>query len=129
MSTTMVFPNIDTINRYTGLYAHTLPIMRCRLESPILLIHKDDIPPYKKQGSVVRNSYFWALKSISDHAPFNQPWEFDQSVWVALCRMLGSFAMSGYLGDRETILEFPPNSQIPAPLKSASTWAVETLDW
>jgi len=101
--------------------------MRCHLDPPILLIHKDDVPPYKKKGSVVRNSYFWALKSIADTARFDQPWEFDQSVWIALCRLLTSFAMSGYLGDRETLLEFPPTAQIPDELRPMSTWAAEPL--
>lgn len=99
--------------------------MRCRIDPPILLIHKDDLPAYKKQGSIVRNSYFWALKSIADTARFDQPWEFEQSVWVALCRMLMSFAMSGYLGDRETLLEFPSDAEIPDVLKPMSTWAME----
>jgi hypothetical protein len=96
--------------------------MRCRLDSPILLLHPDDVPPYKKTGSVVRNSYFWALKSIADTARYGQPWEFHQSVWVALCRMLTAFAMSGYLGDRETLLEFPPDAAIPEVLRPISTW-------
>ena len=103
--------------------------MRCYLDSTILLIHKDDVPTYKKQGPVVRNSYFWALKSIADTARFDQPWEFEESVWIALCRMLMSFAMSGYLGDRETLLEFPPEAQIPDELRSMSTWAAETEQW
>lgn len=99
--------------------------MRCHLDLPILLIHKADVPSYKKQGSIVRNSYFWALKSIADTARFDQPWEFDESVWVALGRMLMSFAMSGYLGDRETLLEFPPDAIIPDVLKPVSTWAAD----
>ncbi|NEQ46751.1 MAG: hypothetical protein F6K00_25665 [Leptolyngbya sp. SIOISBB] len=103
--------------------------MRCYLDSSVLLIHKDDVPAYKKQGSVVRNSYFWALKSIADTARFDQSWEFEQSVWIALCRMLMSFAMAGYLGDRETLLEFPPEAQIPDELRAMSTWAAETEQW
>jgi hypothetical protein len=96
--------------------------MRCRLDSPILLLHKDDVPPYKKQGAVVRNSYFWALRSIADHARRFQHWEFDAAVWVALVRMLMSFAESGYLGDRETLLEFPADAEIPEMLRPVSTW-------
>ena len=103
--------------------------MRCRLDFPILLLHKDDVPPYKKQGPVVRNSYFWALKSIADTARFDQPWEFDQSGWVARCRRLNSFELSGYLGDRETRLEFPPEAEIPESLRSISTWAAADDSW
>ncbi len=103
--------------------------MRCYLDSPILFIHKDDVPTYKKQGSVVRNSYFWALKSIADTARYDQPWEFEQSVWIALSRLLTSFAMSGYLGDRETLLEFPPDAHIPDELRSMSTWVADAVDW
>ena len=102
--------------------------MRCYVDSSVLFIHKDDVPPYKKQGSVVRNSYFWALKSISDTARFDQAWEFEQSVWIALCRLLTSFAMSGYLGDRETLLEFPPDAEIPEELRAMSTWAAESWE-
>jgi len=103
--------------------------MRCRLNFPILFIHSDDVPPYKKKGSVVRNSYFWALRSIADNARIDHPWEFDQSVWVALCRMLTSFAMSGYLGDRETLLEFPSTAEIPEVLRPMSTWAADEDTW
>ncbi len=103
--------------------------MRAKISNQVLFIHQDDVPPYKKKGSVVRNSYFWALKSIADTARFDQPWEFEESVWIALCRMLMSFAMSGYLGDRETLLEFPPEAQIPDELRSMSTWAAETEQW
>ncbi|MEM9767104.1 MAG: hypothetical protein AAF892_04365, partial [Cyanobacteria bacterium P01_D01_bin.71] len=74
-------------------------------------------------------SYFWALKAIADTARFDQPWEFDQAVWVALCRMLTSFAMSGYLGNRETLLEFAPEAQIPEVLRSMSTWAGSEWTW
>lgn len=103
--------------------------MRCYIDPPILFIHKDDVPPYKKQGAVVRNSYFWALKAIADTTRFDQPWEFDQTVWVALCRMLTSFAMSGYLGDRETLLEFSPEAEIPAVLRPMSTWGDSDWEW
>lgn len=101
--------------------------MRCWIDVPILLIHPEDIPPYKKQGSVVRNSYFWALRSIADDTRMGNPWAFDESVWPALRRMLFAFASSGYLGDRETLLEFPPETEIPSPLRPVSTWAAEEL--
>ncbi|MDB9528480.1 hypothetical protein PN498_20985 [Oscillatoria sp. CS-180] len=78
---------------------------------------------------MVRNSYFWALKSIADNARFDQAWEFDESVWVALCRMLMSFSMSGYLGDRETLLEFPAETPIPTLLRPVSTWGSEEMNW
>lgn len=97
--------------------------MRARIENQVLLIHQDDVPPYKKQGAVVRNSYFWALKSIADRAGFYKDWEFDETVWIALARMLMSFTESGYLGYRETVLEFHPDAQIPGELKVVSTWA------
>ncbi|MBT9310845.1 hypothetical protein [Leptothoe kymatousa] len=97
--------------------------MRAKIENQVLLIHHEDVPPYKKQGSVVRNSYFWALKSIADRAGFYKDWEFDETVWIALTRMLMSFTESGYLGYRETVLEFHPDVQIPAELKVVSTWA------
>ncbi|NER82393.1 MAG: hypothetical protein F6K42_23085 [Leptolyngbya sp. SIO1D8] len=103
--------------------------MRCRIDSPILLLHAEDVPPYKKGGSVVRNSYFWALRSIADDTRFKQPWAFDESVWIALCRMLLSFAASGYLGDRETLLEFSPNAAIPEVFRTVSTWAAEDTLW
>jgi hypothetical protein len=93
----------------------------------VLLLHCDDVPPYKKQGSVVRNSYFWALRSIADDARRYQDWALDEAVWPALTRMLSAFALSGYLGDRETLLEFPPDATIPDVLRPVSTWASE--DW
>jgi len=71
---------------------------------------------------MVRNSYFWALKSIADRAPFSKEWEFEERVWIALARMLTSFAESGYLGLRETQLEFYPDDEIPPELKIMSTW-------
>ncbi|MFM2028138.1 MAG: hypothetical protein RLZZ339_2855, partial [Cyanobacteriota bacterium] len=37
--------------------------MRAIAKDDILYIHHEDVPVYKKGGSVVRNSYFWALKS------------------------------------------------------------------
>lgn len=96
--------------------------MRARIEQQLLFIHQDDVPQFKKNGSVVRNSYFWALKSISAHAARMGDWEYDPEVWVALQRLLLSFAESRYLGLRETQLEFPSNQEIPAVLKPIATW-------
>ncbi len=97
--------------------------MRARIEDQIVFIHQEDVPAYKKGGSVVRNSYFWALKSIAAHAHRQKDWEYEAEVWLALQRMLLSFSESGYLGLQETILEFPPDQQeIPAVLRSVSTW-------
>lgn len=96
--------------------------MRARIHQQILYLHHEDVPNYKKQGSVVRNSYFWALKSISDRAMFNQDWEFADIVWPALTRMLLSFTESGYLGYRETVLEFQDDEVIPESLRVISTW-------
>jgi hypothetical protein len=96
--------------------------MRVRLEDNILLINHKDVPEYKKGGSVVRNSYFWALKSISCYASRQKDWEYDAEVWIALGRMLISFTESGYLGDRETCLEFPQDTPIPHELRSISSY-------
>ena len=96
--------------------------MRVTLKDDILIIKSDDLPNYKKGGSIVRNSYFWALKSISCYSPKGSDWEFDRDVWVALSRMLLSFSLSGYLGDRETSLEFSIDTPIPEALRSVSTW-------
>lgn len=103
--------------------------MHCYIDLPVLFLHQDDVPPYKPRGAIVRNSYFWALRSIADDARRNQNWAFDESVWVALCRMLLSFHASGYLGDRETLLEFPPEADIPDALRPVSTWAAEEVGW
>ena len=100
----------------TSLFA-----MQVRIENDMLYIHADDVPLFKKGGSVVRNSYFWAMKSICDFAPRSGEWEFDRSVWVALSRMLIAFAESGYLGLRETQLEFELGEPIPEELRSCST--------
>lgn len=102
--------------------------MRVRLDPPILYLHQDDVPRYKKSGSVVRNSYFWALRSIADRALFNQDWEFADEVWPALTRMLTSFAESGYLGYGETMLEFAEGDDIPALLKPMATWIAQA-EW
>lgn len=96
--------------------------MRVTLQDDILLIDREDIPDYKKGGSIVRNSYFWALKSIACYTSRDKDWEFDAEVWVALARMLLSFAQSGYLGDSETSLEFDIDTPIPEVLRSVSTW-------
>ena len=96
--------------------------MRVQLEEDIIYINYEDLPSYKKGGSVVRNSYFWALKSIACFTPREKDWEYDAEVWVALGRMLISFTESGYLGDRETCLEFPSNTPIPEQLRSVATY-------
>ncbi|MDA0268611.1 MAG: hypothetical protein O3A14_17040 [Cyanobacteria bacterium] len=103
--------------------------MRCRLDHPILLLHPEDVPPYKKTGSVVRNNYFWALRSIADRALRGQPWEFDQCVWIALSRLLTTFAESGYLGYSETLLAFPPEAEIPEVIRTVSTWGDSDEPW
>lgn len=92
------------------------------LQDEILCIHHEDLPPYKKGGSVVRNSYFWALKSISCYTPRQGNWEFDAVVWVALARVLMSFTESGYLGSSETMLQFPDEIVIPDVLRSVSSY-------
>jgi hypothetical protein len=97
--------------------------MRARIEDQIIFLHSEDVPAFKKGGSVVRNSYFWALKSIAAHAARSRDWEYDADVWLALQRMLLSFAESGYLGLKETILEFPlEQGEIPAVLRPVATW-------
>ena len=96
--------------------------MRVKLQDNILLIDNEDLPPYKKGGSVVRNSYFWALKSIACYTPRQGDWEYDREVWIALARMLISFTESGYLGDRETFLEFSQDTPIPDELRSVSSY-------
>jgi hypothetical protein len=96
--------------------------MKARIENGILYLDAEDVPQYKKNGSVVRNSYFWALRSISDCARRSQDWEYDESVWVALQRLLLSFTESNYLGLRETMLEFSTGVEIPEVLKSVATW-------
>lgn len=96
--------------------------MKAYLKDDILFIDREDLPNYKKGGSIVRNSYFWSLKSIACYARKDCDWEFDSDVWLALCRMLLSFAQSGYLGYSETILEFTEDVPIPPVLRSVSTW-------
>jgi hypothetical protein len=97
--------------------------MRARIENNVLFIQYEDLPEFKKGGSVVRNSFFWALRSIAGYSGRNRDWEYESEVWLALGRMLLSFTESGYLGYRETTLEFPlSQGEIPALLRDVSTW-------
>ena len=96
--------------------------MRATLDNQLILIHKDDVPAYKKSGSVVRNSYFWAMKAIAGRAHRDYDWEYEAEVWIALQRILMSFTESGYLGLSETLLQFPLDTPIPNVLRSVSTW-------
>lgn len=96
--------------------------MKVSLKDDIIYINCEDLPHYKKGGSVVRHSYFWALKSISCYSARGRDWEYDRDVWVALSRILLSFSQSGYLSDRETLLEFVDSAEIPESLRSVSTW-------
>lgn len=97
--------------------------MKAYLKDNIIAIHRDDLPNYKKGGSIVRNNYFWALKSIACYTGREGDWEFDSEVWIALCRMLTFFTQSGYLGSSETLLEFSLDSEIPEVLRPVSTWS------
>ncbi|MBI4782418.1 MAG: hypothetical protein HY785_14035 [Oscillatoriophycideae cyanobacterium NC_groundwater_1537_Pr4_S-0.65um_50_18] len=100
--------------------------MRARIENQVLFLHKDDVPEYKKKGSVVRNTYFWTMRSIADRAGFNQEWEYASEVWLALKRVLISYAESGYLNTSEIILEFPSSQgAIPDVFRDVATWARE----
>ncbi|NJM76478.1 MAG: hypothetical protein HC852_12660 [Acaryochloridaceae cyanobacterium RU_4_10] len=97
--------------------------MRVKLENQVIYIYQDDLPPFKKGGSVVRNSYFWAMKAIAGYAPRHGDWEYEEEVWVALKRVLIAFQESGYLGLSETQLEFPVEQfEIPDALRDVSTW-------
>ena len=97
--------------------------MRAKIEDIVLFLNHEDVPSFKKGGSVVRNSYFWALRSIAARTPRDRDWEYESEVWLALSRMLLSFSESGYLGLKETILEFPQSQgEIPAVLRPISTW-------
>jgi hypothetical protein len=95
--------------------------MRASISEDILFIHQDDVPIYKKTGSIVRNNYFWALRSIACQSARGKDWEFDAPVWPALGRMLLFFAESGYLKLSETLLELPPDTMIPDCLRSVSS--------
>ncbi len=89
----------------------------------IVFLNHEDVPEFKKGGSVVRNSYFWALRSIAGQASRCRDWEYESEIWLALSRMLLSFSESGYLGLKETILEFPRSQlEIPEVLRPVSTW-------
>ena len=100
--------------------------MRATITNGTIFLHKDDVPSYKKNGSVVRNSYFWALRSIAGVSNRYRDWEYESEVWLALQRMLLSFAESGYLSLQETILEFPSDhGEIPAVLRPVATWQSE----
>jgi hypothetical protein len=97
--------------------------MRARIENSVLFLYHEDVPKFKKGGSVVRNSYFWALRSIAACASRNRDWEYESEVWLALARMLLSFTESGYLGLKETTLAFPlSQGEIPGVLRDISTW-------
>ena len=96
--------------------------MKARIEGSILFIAQDDVPPFKKGGSVVRNNYFWALKAIAAHTSRMRDWEYDAEVWIALQRVLLAFGESGYLGMNETLLEFSTDQEIPSVLKPVATW-------
>ena len=96
--------------------------MRSKIENEVLYINREDVPKYNKQGSIVRNSYFWALRSIAGRSISRYDWEFESEVWIALQRMLLSFAESGYLPTRETLLEFDQETDaIPQELRLVST--------
>lgn len=97
--------------------------MRASIQDQILYLYYADVPQYKKTGSVVRNTYFWALKSIAAQAKLGKDWEYEAEVWLALQRMLTAFAESGYLSLHETQLEFGENEVIPTILRSVSTWS------
>ncbi|GAA6614491.1 hypothetical protein [Scytonema sp. NUACC26] len=97
--------------------------MRAKINDGVLFLHHEDVPEYKKGGSVVRNSYFWALRSIAGKASRYKDWEYEPEVWFALTRMLLSFAESRYLGLSETVLEFPASQgEIPEVLRPIATW-------
>ncbi len=97
--------------------------MKARIEQEILIVDQDDLPQFKKGGSVVRNSYFWALRAIAGYAPRYGDWEYEVEVWVALKRVLLAFQESGYLGLSETQLAFAPDvMEIPEVLRAVSTW-------
>lgn len=96
--------------------------MRARIEDRILFIHAEDVPQFKKGGSTVRNSYFWALKAIADSARRDRDWEFEEDIWLAVQRILISFGSSGYLGTSETMLTFALDAEIPEVLRAIATW-------
>ena len=95
--------------------------MRAWTSDDILILHRADVPFYKRNGSVVRNTFFWALRSIAGKAPRDRNWEFEAEVWLALARMLESFSEGGYLPLTDTILEFDPEDAIPDTFRSVAT--------
>jgi hypothetical protein len=101
-----------------NLFLSSKIAMRTRIENNVLFLHNEDLPKFKKGGSVVRNSYFWALRSIAGRSRRYNDWEYESDVWLALERMLMSFTKSGYLVYRETVLEFPlSQGEIPHVLR------------
>ncbi|MGF1674116.1 MAG: hypothetical protein ACFCUV_10585 [Rivularia sp. (in: cyanobacteria)] len=96
--------------------------MKAKIENDVIYINHEDVPEYKKGGSVVRNSFFWALRSIAGKSKRYSDWEYESEVWFALSRMLMSFTESGYLGIRETMLEFPQSTDIPQIFRDVATW-------
>lgn len=97
--------------------------MRAKIENQVVFLNHEDVPVFKKGGSVVRNTYFWALRSIAGQAHRSRDWEYESEVWLALQRMLLSFSESGYLGLSETTLEFPAEqTEIPPVLRPVATW-------
>lgn len=54
--------------------------MRAWIQGNVLYIHEEDAPTYRKTGGMVRNSYFWALKSIAARARRDRPWEFEAEI-------------------------------------------------
>lgn len=96
--------------------------MRTWLIDDVLYLHPEDAPTYKKGGSIVRNTFFWAMKSIAGRSRIDQAWEYEAEVWLALSRMLMSFTEAGYLGWRETTLEFPTDTPIPVVFRDVATY-------
>ena len=95
--------------------------MRATIEDEVLFIHHEDLPKYKKDGSIVRNSYFWALRSIAAIHRSDRDWEYESEVWFALQRMLLTFSESRYLCLKEITLEFDDDLDIPDVLRTVST--------
>jgi hypothetical protein len=95
--------------------------MRATIEDEVLFIHHEDLPKYKKDGSIVRNSYFWALRSIAAVHRSDRDWEYESEVWFALQRMLLTFSESRYLRLKEITLEFDDDRDIPDVLRTVST--------
>ncbi len=95
--------------------------MRAQILDEVLYLHRDDVPQFKRGGPVVRNSFFWALRSIAGRAVSGKDWEFESEIWPALARMLLAFSESGYLGLSETTLQFPDDGLIPPVLRSVSS--------